>query len=69
MGELLEHFGDQISVHVFDPQSLRGVLKSLRYRVRKYPTFIVDDQELIVSWNRTALDRAIEICSAEIQGD
>ena len=66
---LVEHFGDHIIVHVVDPQSLRGVLKSPRYRVRKYPTSIVDEQELIVDWNRIALDRAIEIRSAEKQRD
>jgi imidazole glycerol phosphate synthase subunit HisF len=66
--ELAQRFGDQIVVHLVDPQSWRGVLKSLRYRVRKYPAFIVDDQELIVGWNKAALERAIEIRSAELQG-
>ena len=49
-----------IIIHVIDPQSLRGIYKSLRYRVRKYPSFIVNEKELIVGWNRMALDRAIQ---------
>lgn len=62
--ELVERFGDDIIVHVIDPQSLRGVMKSLRHRVRRYPSFVVDEQELIVGWNRAALLRAIEARSA-----
>ena len=59
--------GNQITVHLIDPHSWRGVRKSLRYRVRKYPTFIVDEQERVVGWNRAALDQAIAIRSAEMQ--
>ena len=67
--ELVERFGDGITIHVIDPHSWRGVVKSLRHRVRKYPAFIVDEQELVVGWNGSALDRAIEIRTAEKQLD
>jgi hypothetical protein len=63
--ELINLFNDGIIIHVIDPQSLRGFFKSLRYRVRKYPTFIVEGQELIVGWNRAALDRALEVHSLD----
>jgi hypothetical protein len=58
--ELINQFKDGIVIHVIDPQSLRGIFKSLRYRVRKYPSFIVNEKDLIVGWNRAALDRAIQ---------
>ena len=58
--ELINRFSDELSIHVIDPQSLPGILKSLKFRVRKYPAFIIDDQELIVGWDRAALDLAIE---------
>jgi hypothetical protein len=63
--ELTNQLKDGIVIHIIDPQSLKGIWKSLRYRVRKYPAFIIDDQELIIGWNRAALDRALESCLAE----
>ena len=57
--ELVNRFKDGIVIHVIDPQSLLGIFKSLRYWVRKYPTFIIDGQEKITGWDRAALDRAL----------
>lgn len=57
--ELVNRFGNDIAIHIIDPQSLPGIFKALRYRVRKYPAFIIDGQELVVGWNPTALERAL----------
>jgi len=62
--ELIKRFRDGIVIHVIDPQSLPGIFKSIRYRVRKYPAFIIDGKELVVGWNRAALDSAIEARSS-----
>jgi len=64
MAELTTRFGDDILIHVIDPQSLPGFFKSIKYRVRKYPAFIIDGKELVVGWDRTALDHALETHSA-----
>jgi hypothetical protein len=45
---------------------LRGVFKTLRYRVRKYPAFIIDGKELVVGWDRAALECAIEARSSNL---
>ncbi len=58
--DLAYRYGDQIHIRVIDPQSLEGFFKSLRYWVRKYPTFIVDGREKIVGWDRAALDAALQ---------
>lgn len=58
--ELMKRFGENIRIQVIDPQSLPGILRSLRYRVRKYPAFIVDGQKLIVGWDPETLTRALE---------
>lgn len=63
--ELINRFSDVLSIHVIDPQSLPGILKSIKFRVRKYPAFIIDDQELIIGWDRAALDLAIEMRSSD----
>lgn len=59
MVELINQFKDGIIIHVIDPQSLRGIYKSLRYHVRKYPSFIVDEKDLIIGWNQAELELAI----------
>jgi hypothetical protein len=61
--ELINRFQDGITIQVIDPQSLQGIFKSIRYRVRKYPVFIIDGNELILGWDRAALDSAIEASS------
>jgi len=63
--ELINKFKDGIIIHVIDPQSLRGIFKSLRYRVRKYPSFIVNEKDLIVGWNQAALEQVISARSSE----
>ena len=50
--ELVNQYKDQIIIHVIAPQSLQGFFKSLRYWVRKYPTFIVNGQVAIAGWDR-----------------
>lgn len=57
--ELVNRYQDCITIHIIDPQSLRGFLKTLQYRVRKYPTFIIDGQEVIVGWDQAALELAL----------
>jgi hypothetical protein len=61
--ELIHRFGDDLVIHIIDPQSLPGLLKSLRYRVRKYPAFIIDGQELVLGWDLVALTHSLSACS------
>jgi hypothetical protein len=57
---LADLYGERISIKVIDPQSPEGLLKSLRHRVRHYPTWIVNGKERIVGWDRQALESALE---------
>jgi hypothetical protein len=58
--EFAERYGDQIFIKVIDPQSPEGLLKSLRYRVRRYPTWMVDGKVRAVGWDRPALEAALQ---------
>ncbi len=58
--DLALRYGDQIHIRVVDPQSLEGFFKSVRYWVRRYPTFIVDSREKVVGWDQTALDAVLQ---------
>ncbi len=58
--ELADRYRDQVKLVVIDPRSLRGLLKSLRYWVRRTPTWIVDGKRKVVGWDREELEQAIE---------
>ena len=57
--DLAGRYGDRIAIKVIDPQSLEGLYKSLRYRVRRYPMWVVDGKTRVVGWDREALDAAL----------
>jgi hypothetical protein len=57
--DLAGRYGDRIAIKVIDPQSPEGLFKSLRYRVRRYPTWVVDGKARVVGWDRAALDAAL----------
>jgi hypothetical protein len=58
--DLADRYGDRILIKVIDAQSPEGLLKSLRYWVRHYPTWVVNGRERIVGWDRQALEGALE---------
>ncbi len=43
-------YGQRVVVRLVDPQSLGGMWKVLRHRIRRFPTFFVDGTERIVGW-------------------
>jgi len=51
--------GEQLHVRVVDPQSLEGFFKSLRYWVRRYPTFIINRRTKYTGWEPAALERLL----------
>ncbi len=54
--------GTNVVIRLVDPQSLGGMWKALRHRIRGYPTFLVDGAERIVGWEGgpdAALARAL----------
>ncbi len=58
--DLSNSYGDGILIKVIDPQTPEGLLKSVRYRVRRYPTWIVNSRTRVVGWDRQALDAALQ---------
>ena len=57
--ELVKRYNERIVIHVIDPQSAVGFYKSLRYWVRKYPTFIIDGDEKVTGWDQARLEEAL----------
>jgi hypothetical protein len=57
--DLSNRYGDSIRIQLWDPRSLQGLMKSIRYWVRRYPTFIVQGQNKITGWNLDQLEQQI----------
>ena len=57
--DLATRYQDNILIQIWDPRSLQGLMKSIRYWVRRYPTFIVDGQEKVTGWNVEQLEQHI----------
>ncbi len=65
--DLAARYGANILVRIYDPRSLQGLVKSVRYGVRRYPTFIVDGREKVVGLDIAALERLIRSRGASEQ--
>lgn len=63
--ELAQRHQGRVIVKITDPASLEGLWKSIRYRVRKYPTFLIDGEEKVVGWHKEALEGALNRRLAE----
>lgn len=59
--EIAHQYGDQIQIQVIDPQSVEGFIKSLRFWIRRYPTFIVNGREKLTGWDKATLDAMLQI--------
>ncbi len=47
---MVAHYGPSVRIRVLDPQSLQGFWKSIKYRVWRYPAFVVEGRERFVGW-------------------
>jgi len=57
--DLAGRYREQIVIRVYDPRSLRGLVKAVRHGVRHYPTFVVAGRVKIAGWDDAALQQAL----------
>jgi hypothetical protein len=62
--DLAARYGSTLLIRIIDPRSLQGIWKSIRYRVHRYPAFIVNGREKIAGWNTGDLDSALQAAGA-----
>ena len=60
MRELNRLYRHRLSIRLIDAPSLLGIYKSLRYRIRTYPTFIVEKKETYVGWDKSQLESLLD---------
>lgn len=58
--DLASRYSAQVVIKVIDPRSPEGLVKSIRYRVRRYPTWVVNGKKRVVGWDRQALEVALQ---------
>jgi hypothetical protein len=58
--ELSARYREKILIKVTDAQSLQGVVKSLRYWVFRYPTFIINSREKYTGKDKDQLDTLLQ---------
>ncbi len=58
--DLSRSYGDRVSIILIDPRSLQGFWRCIRYRITRYPSFIIRGKKHYVGWNREALRRLID---------
>jgi hypothetical protein len=57
--DLAARYGENILIRIWDPRSLQGMFKSIRYGARRYPAFIIDGRKKITGWDAAAIEEAL----------
>jgi hypothetical protein len=58
--ELTRLYKHRLLIRLIDVQSPLGIYKSLRYRIRTYPTFIVEGKETCTGWDKNQLESLLD---------
>lgn len=58
--ELNRLYKHRLSIKLIEAPSPLGVYKSLRYRIRTYPTFIVEGKETYAGWDKDQLEGLLD---------
>jgi hypothetical protein len=58
--ELTRLYKHRLFIKLIDVQSLVGIYKSLRYRIRRYPTFIIEGKEAYTGWDKDQLEALLD---------
>lgn len=57
---LADRYGDSILIRIWDPRSLQGLFKAIRYGVHRYPTFVINGQRKITGLDINLLETALQ---------
>lgn len=60
IGELSHLYKHRLLIKLIDAQSLLGVYKSLRHRIRHYPAFIIEGKETFFGWDKKRLEELLD---------
>jgi len=58
--ELNQLYKHRLSIKLIEAPSPLGIYKSLRHRIRTYPTFIVEGKETYAGWDKSQLEGLLD---------
>lgn len=58
--ELSRLYKHRLSIKLIEAPSPLGIYKSLRHRIRTYPTFIVEGKETYAGWDKSRLEGLLD---------
>ena len=62
---LLQRHGSRVRVDLLDAASIRGVLATLRHRIRSYPAVVIDGHETLTGLGFDRVDEVVDRTVAE----
>jgi hypothetical protein len=65
--ELSLRYGDSVMIRIWDPRSLQGLFKAVRYGIHRYPTFVVGGHRKVVGLEMSQLGQALQEAGAIAQ--
>ena len=66
--ELAARYGENILIRIWDPRSLQGMFKSIRYGVHRYPTFVINGREKVTGLDAARLEQVLRSQSLKTHG-
>jgi hypothetical protein len=57
---LAERYKANVKIRIWDPRSLQGMVRSIRYWIRRYPTFILDGHTKLTGWDTPKLEQYLQ---------
>ncbi len=60
LGELSRLYRHRIRILMIDAKSPLGLYKSLLHRIRRYPTFIIEEKEVYSGWDRSRIEALLD---------
>jgi hypothetical protein len=63
---LSARFGDSVQFRIWDPRSLQGLIKAIRFGVHRYPTFVLEKHLKIVGLEVAPLEQALLTAGATL---
>ena len=63
--EIAGRFGSKVIIRIFDPRSLPGIFKAIRYQAFRHPTFVIGGKEKVVGNQKEMI---CQLISEKIRG-
>jgi hypothetical protein len=57
--ELAARYQEKVLIRLWDPRSLQGLWKAIRYGAHRYPTFVINGQVKLSGWEQD-IEAAVE---------